>query len=139
MTPLRLAVIGCGSRGRTYAAIAATLGDRCRLVAAADPHPGSLAAVERAAGHPLARFPGARELLAARPPVDLAIVSTPDDRHAAPGYHGHGGGDFGLINALDQLVRSAPPDEWFESHLIAFAAEQSRHNGGQTVELEPLR
>jgi predicted dehydrogenase len=33
---LSLAILGCGSRGRTYAKIAASFGDRYRLAAAAD-------------------------------------------------------------------------------------------------------
>jgi len=67
----------------------------------------------------------------------VEAIEIPDD--SAPGYQGHGGGDFGLVDALDGLVATAPPDEWFESHLIAFAAEQSRRSGGETVDLDALR
>jgi len=84
MPPLKVAVIGCGSRGRTYAQIAGNLGDRFQIIAAADPHPGSLDFVEAAAGSPIARFPDAASLIAARPDVDLAIVATQDDKHIDP-------------------------------------------------------
>lgn len=84
MTPLKLAVIGCGSRGRTYSAIAGLLPERLRIVAAADPHPESLDAVEASAGGPISRFPDSASLLAARPDVDLAIVATQDHKHLEP-------------------------------------------------------
>ncbi len=84
MQPLRIAIIGCGSRGRTYAAIAGKLSDRYKIVAAADPHPGALDAVEASAGHPIARFSDGAALIAAAPPADLAIVATQDHLHLAP-------------------------------------------------------
>ena len=51
------------------------------------------------------------------------------------GYSGHGGGDFGLIDALHELI-SAPGtfdnSHFMQGHLIAFAADEAFHNG-QTV------
>jgi predicted dehydrogenase len=50
---------------------------------------------------------------------------------------GHGGGDFGLVHDLIQAVSQNDPglltstiDASMESHLMAFRAEESRHNGG---------
>lgn len=55
---------------------------------------------------------------------------------------GHGGGDAGMIRDWIEAVRrqdasvmSTPLDDSLESHIIAFAAEQSRKSG-QVVELE---
>lgn len=84
MPPLRIAVIGCGSRGRTYSQIAGAQPGRYLITAAADPHPESLDAVESAAGAPIARFTDGASLIAARPEVDLAIVATQDDKHIDP-------------------------------------------------------
>ena len=81
MPKLRLLVIGCGSRGRTYASIAGKLADRYEIVAAADPHPGNLDAVENSAGHSIARFPDGAALIAAKPEADVAIIATQDHLH----------------------------------------------------------
>jgi predicted dehydrogenase len=60
------------------------------------------------------------------------------------GYGGHGGADTGLVNALDREMRK-PMGEMrsglpasIESHLIGYAAEESRHSG-QTVNLAGFR
>ena len=60
------------------------------------------------------------------------------------GYQGHGGGDFGLVNAMDAIFRgegseSSLIENSIEGHLIGFAAEQSRLNGGIPVNLDELR
>ena len=54
---------------------------------------------------------------------------------------GHGGGDFGLMEAFVAAVSTRDPtqihsgiDETLESHLMVFAAEESRH-AGQTIAL----
>ena len=54
----------------------------------------------------------------------------------------HGGGDFNLVIELLRLLRSGDRDEMrrvteesLESHLIAFAAEKSRLEGGRVIEL----
>lgn len=61
------------------------------------------------------------------------------------GYELHGGGDAGLVGALyEEMTKplgeplAAGLDSTVHSHLIAFAAEQSRLTG-QTVELETFR
>ncbi len=58
----------------------------------------------------------------------------------ADGYQGHGGGDYGLINAMDTIFRGDDSqcsliEHSIESHVIGFAAEQSRLNGGKPVSL----
>lgn len=63
---------------------------------------------------------------------------------ADDGYQGHGGGDFGLVDSMDTVFRgeggkSALISQTIESHLIGFAAERSRLNGGVPVKLEDLR
>ena len=58
----------------------------------------------------------------------------PVDSAAAEGYAGHGGGDFGLVNALDRLFRgpdALPPGlDGLGGHRLAFLAEDSRRRGG---------
>ena len=53
---------------------------------------------------------------------------------------GHGGGDMGLVNAFYQSLLSdenvcTTLESSIESHLMAFAAEQSRLNDGEKIEL----
>jgi len=49
-------------------------------------------------------------------------------------HSGHGGGDFGIVRSFVNAVNGNPDDsittarESLESHLLAFAAEESRHN-----------
>jgi predicted dehydrogenase len=62
----------------------------------------------------------------------------PVDDPGTSGYQGHGGGDFGLIDALDRQLAQPGTDNWMESHLICFAAEQSRLAGGRTIDLKSL-
>ena len=54
----------------------------------------------------------------------------------------HGGGDFNLVAEMIRILRRDDADEIREttvealqSHLICFAAEKSRHNGGAVVEI----
>lgn len=61
------------------------------------------------------------------------------------GYSGHGGGDPGLMLALyDEMVRKSPDEmltsisESVESHVMGFAAEESRMTG-RTVDLDEFR
>lgn len=54
---------------------------------------------------------------------------------------GHGGGDDGLINALYDFIVSDKPggttlEASMESHLMAFAAEESRLHNGATETIE---
>ena len=56
---------------------------------------------------------------------------------------GHGGGDSGLIEAfLDSLETGTSPktstETWFESHVLAFGAEQSRLTG-TTLDIDRIR
>jgi predicted dehydrogenase len=57
---------------------------------------------------------------------------------------GHGGGDFGVVRSFIQALRGeAPPlttaRESLESHLLAFAAEESRLNSGTVVHMDDFR
>ena len=64
------------------------------------------------------------------------------DLAAAQGMSGHGGGDEGIMASLCELVKRnetaalSSIDASVESHVMALAAEHSRLNGGQSVELE---
>lgn len=60
-----------------------------------------------------------------------------------PNKSRHGGGDFNIISEMIRILRRNDETEIYEtteealqSHLICFAAEKSRHNGGQVVEIE---
>ena len=57
--------------------------------------------------------------------------------HDMDGYAGHGGGDFGIINALDRLFqgphRIATGLDGLAGHRLAFLAEESRVRGGIAV------
>jgi len=81
MIPLKVAIVGCGSRGRTYARLLADFPDRYQLVAGADPHPERRHLVEDYAPGEFQSFPGAEELLAEERVADLAIVATQDSEH----------------------------------------------------------
>ena len=78
--PLSIAILGCGSRGRTYAKIAASFGDRYELTAAADP-----VAVRRetvaALGEDVAVFDSADALFAAGKLADVLVIATQDAQH----------------------------------------------------------
>ena len=57
---------------------------------------------------------------------------------------GHGGGDFGLVDSFVRALRGdeqplTTARESLESHLLAFAAEESRLNGGAVVALPDFR
>ena len=65
---------------------------------------------------------------------------------APPGtLRGHGGGDAALLAAFVRTVRQGQADPLtsarasLESHLLAFAAEQSRLQGGAVVEMDAYR
>ncbi len=67
------------------------------------------------------------------------VIQTASDAVTAEGYDEHGGGDFGLVsNLYDQMTGADPGamttgiDRAVPSHLMAFAAEESR-TSGQTV------
>jgi len=55
-------------------------------------------------------------------------------------YKGHGGGDFGLVNAMDTIFQGEGPDSSLiensiEGILIGFASEESRLDNGRVVEI----
>jgi len=59
---------------------------------------------------------------------------------------GHGGGDTALMLQFTEALRTGDPgaiatnaDVSLESHLMAFAAEESRLNAGQVIEMAPYR
>ena len=59
-----------------------------------------------------------------------------------PNRSRHGGGDFNLVSEMIRILRRNDPDEIhdtteqaLQSHLICFAAERSRLNGGRVEEL----
>ena len=69
---------------------------------------------------------------------------TLDNAAEEDGYKGHGGGDFGLVDAMDTIFRGDKCNDALiansiESHLIGFAAEQSRLAAGATVRLDDLQ
>lgn len=76
MTRLDLAILGCGSRGRTYAALAAGRPDRWRLTAAADP-----VAVRSAAIGAERQYASAEGLFAAGRVADVLVIATQDSQH----------------------------------------------------------
>ncbi|MGJ8656293.1 MAG: Gfo/Idh/MocA family protein [Akkermansiaceae bacterium] len=61
--------------------------------------------------------------------------------HVASEYAGHGGGDFGLISALSGIIHgthnsdSSLIETAIEGHVIGFAAEKSRLQGGVKITL----
>jgi predicted dehydrogenase len=60
------------------------------------------------------------------------------------GESGHGGGDFGIMRSFVQALRGEQPPltsarESLESHLLAFAAEESRLGGGASVDMADFR
>ena len=82
--PLKLACIGCGARGQTYATLAMRRPDRFEIVAGADPLPQrveKLRGISKRAG--FRGFPDADALLAAGKLADVMIVATQDNDH----YH----------------------------------------------------
>lgn len=79
---LSLAVLGCGSRGRTYARIAASFGDRYHLTAAADPVAVRREAVADLVSEGTVRqFESAEALFTAEKQADVLIIATQDSQH----------------------------------------------------------
>ena len=104
---LSIAILGCGSRGRTYAKIAASFGARYRLAAAADP-----VAVRREAVASLAAkgdvkmFDSAEALFAAGKLSDVLIIGTQDSQH-----FGHA---MGALEAGYDILLEKPAAESLE-------------------------
>ena len=60
-----------------------------------------------------------------------------------PNRSRHGGGDFNLVSEMIRILRRNDPEEirrtteeTLQSHLICFAAEESRKNGGKVIDLQ---
>lgn len=82
MTPLKLAILGCGSRGRTYARIASSLGGRYEITAAVDPVAVRTAAVAGGSANATVReFQDTDEFFAAGKLADVLIIATQDADH----------------------------------------------------------
>jgi predicted dehydrogenase len=83
MRRLTLAFCGSGSRARTYAGIAANMGDQFKLVAAADPVPERVAAIRVHAGNrpDFRGYPSAEAMFAAGKPADVVVIATQDAQH----------------------------------------------------------
>jgi hypothetical protein len=63
---------------------------------------------------------------------DGSVEQIPVEDPAENGYAGHGGGDFGLIDALHELISTPGPfdnSHFMEGHLIAFAADEAFRSG----------
>lgn len=82
---LKLACIGCGSRGQTYTRLAARQPDRFQIVAGADPIHERVQKLAALAGHGQFRgFDSAEALLAAGKLADVMIIATQDSDHYVP-------------------------------------------------------
>ena len=82
MKPLRIAILGCGARGRTYAGIASSMVGRYEITAAVDPVDVRTAAVAKhGAPGAVAVFRSAEDFFAAGKLADVLIVSTQDADH----------------------------------------------------------
>jgi predicted dehydrogenase len=106
MTPIPVALIGAGNRGRyVYGAYARRNPERMRIVALAEPHAERRSAT--AAEHGLPRehvFADWRELLAARSEAQVAVIATGDTEHVEPTLAALAGGLHVLLEkpmALD--------------------------------------
>ena len=63
---------------------------------------------------------------------DGSVEQVPVEDPSENGYAGHGGGDFGLIDALHELISAPGPfdnSHFMEGHLIAFAADEAFRSG----------
>lgn len=72
-----------------------------------------------------------------------AVATGVPVNYRIPNRSRHGGGDFNLVSEMVRILRRADPDEIREtteqalqSHLICFAAEKSRLDGGAIVEID---
>jgi predicted dehydrogenase len=82
MKRLQLAILGCGSRGRTYARVASSLGERYQITAAADLVDCRSAAVAALASPgDIRTFHSAEEFFAAGKLADVLIIATQDAHH----------------------------------------------------------
>lgn len=79
--------------------------------------------------------------------LEIKLYSEPETeiiplKDLLSGVYLHGGGDFGIIKAISEFYKYgkskdlATLENAVESHLMGFAAEESRHNGGKVVEIQ---
>lgn len=118
MPPLQIAILGCGSRGRTYAGIAASFDGRYQITAAADPLPARRQAIaDLVPSHEIRTFSTAKDFFAAGRLADVLIIATQDSDHFGHASAAlHAGYDILLekpaaetldrCEALDALARS---------------------------------
>ena len=105
--PLRLAVLGCGSRGRTYTKIAASMPERYQLTAAADLVEFRAQTVAGFAPEGTVRtFGSAEEFFAAGKLADVLIIGTQDADH-----YGHA---ISALNVGYDLLLEKPAAETLE-------------------------
>jgi predicted dehydrogenase len=79
---LRVAVVGCGSRGTAYARLAAKLTEQYELVAAADPVPERVGRIRELSRAPnFGSYNSCNDLLAHRPALDVVMLCTQDNDH----------------------------------------------------------
>ena len=84
-SPLRIACIGCGNRTHIYTKLASAKPDQFEVVAAADPNPDRVDAIEAFSHTPgFQRFETGRDLLAAPRLADLIMIGTQDSDHFEP-------------------------------------------------------
>jgi predicted dehydrogenase len=82
MNPLKIAILGCGSRGRTYSRIASSLGGRYQITAAVDPVDVRTAAVAALApAGNIRTFHNIEDFLAAGKLADVLVIATQDAWH----------------------------------------------------------
>lgn len=82
MKPLQIAILGCGSRGRTYSRIACSLEGRYQITAAADLVEVRTSAVaELAPAGSIRTFRSAEDLFAAGKLADVLVIATQDADH----------------------------------------------------------
>lgn len=83
--PIRLAIVGAGIRGTTYAQYARLFPQQATVTAVAEPRPQHRAALADQYQIPAERrFADWRELAAQPRMADAVVITTPDSEHAAP-------------------------------------------------------
>jgi predicted dehydrogenase len=153
--PITAALFGARGRGfYSYGPYALEYPRELRFVAVAEPHAGRR---ERfAVAHeipPERQFVTWEDLLARGRMADVLSNITQDQTHhltgkagkieVPPTASGHGGGDFGIVRSFLRAVRGEEQPltaarESLESHLMAFAAEESRLNA-TVVDMDEFR
>lgn len=85
MSPISLAILGCGSRARAYSTIAATMPDKYVIVAAADPVAERVNTIRaKSSFQQFQAFSSGDEILARPKLADVLIITTQDNYHFAP-------------------------------------------------------